>query len=352
MTKHSKRGLFYFLICLVFFSFARADWKSQLNQYLKQQQYAEAQNLLQLSLPSLENAEKQEALALLPYLLHKNNLLTEEKKAIIEYFEEYGLSQPLFEFLDFSVFSEIIEFWGKWRSEYPLINNLNFLVPASASDRTIPEILRLGFDLSTEAYYKIQLQGEPLEGGLWSKGPHLVQFPLPFSFEQPFSLNLDIFLKTKSITIKKRIILEFKVETKNLQSQDILVQRQDAPPVKNIEGELALYIGDTLIYKATKYWQKQIPVKITIPPPNPPGTKPYLIPQKEQYPLHSVSILEAITAISKIIQEWKKKPPETTPATFKRMPEINFVFINPERQEIRTEVTIKLNPQKAEIQNY
>ncbi|MBC7361098.1 MAG: hypothetical protein H5U06_02265 [Candidatus Aminicenantes bacterium] len=352
MTKNFRIGIWILLTCLLIFPSARADWKSQINQYLKQHEYAEAQNLLKINLSKLENSDKQEALALLPYLYHRNNLPAEEKKAVIDYFEEYGQAQPLFEFLDFSVFNDVLEFWGKWREEYPLISNLNFLVPVSAQDRTIPEILRLGFDLSTEAYYKIHLEGQPLEGGLWSKGPHLVQLPLPFSFDQPFSLNLDIFMKTKSITIKKRVVLEFRVETKNLQNPDLLVQRQDAPPVKNIEGEVALYIGETLIYKATKYLQKQIPVKITIPPPNPPGTKPYLVPQKDQYPMHSVSIFDAITAITKIIQDWKKKPPEKTPATFNRKAEINFTFTHPERQEIRTDVTIRLKPQKAEVQAY
>jgi hypothetical protein len=353
MIKRFKPGLW---ILLAFFlaglSPAQSDWKFQTNQYLKQGEFLAALNLLEANLSNLEMGESQEARALLPYLYHQNNLPAEEKKAIIDYFEEYGTSQPLFDFLDFRVFTEVLEFWAKWREEYPLIDGLNFLVPASAQERTIPEMIRLGFDLTAEAFYKIHLQGQPLEGGLWSKGPHLVQLPLPFSFDQPFSLNLDIFLKTKRITIKKRVVLEFKVERKGLQTPDLLVQRQDAPPVKSIEGEVALYIGDSLIYKATKYLQKQIPVKITIPPPNPPGTKPYLVPQKEQYPMHSVSILDAIAAITKIIQDWKKKPPEKAPVTFIRRAEISFSFFNPEKQDIRTDITIRLKPEKPEPQPF
>jgi hypothetical protein len=352
MINNFKRQVWILFTCLVLFSSAQADWKFQINQYLKEQEFPEALNLLEINLSKLEKTEKQEALALLPYLYHQNKLLAEEKKAMIDYFEEYGSLQPLFEFLDFSVFNEVLQFWGKWQENYPLITNLNFLVPVSAQDRTIPEIIRLGFDLSAEAYYKIHIEGQPVEGGLWSKGPHLVELPLPFSFDQPFSLNLDIFLKTRSITIKKRINLEFKVERRNLQTPDLLVQRQEAPPVKNIEGEVALYIGDTLIYKATKYLQKQIPVKITIPPPNPPGTKPYLIPQKDQFPMQGVSIIEAIAAITKIIQDWKKKPPEKTPTAFSRQAEIRFTFTNPEKQDIHTDITIKIKPQKAEPQPY
>jgi len=330
----------------------QADWKFELNQLLKQNEHQQALNLIEITINQVEKSERQEALALLPFLYFKNNLPEEEKKAVINYFEEFGQDQPLFEFLDFSIFDQVIEYWGKWREEYPLLSNLNFLIPATAQERTIPETLRVGFDLSAEAYYKIQLEGTPLEGGLWSRGAHLVQLPLPLYFDQPYSLNLDIYLKTSRLTIKKRIILEFRIEKKNWSNQDLLVQRQDSPPVKNIEGEVALYIGETLIYKATKYLQSQIPVKLYIPPPNPPGTKPYLIPQKDQYPMHSVSIIDAVGAIAKLIKDWKKKPPEQTPASFIKKSEINFVYLNPEKQESRTEVTIKLNPQKAELLPY
>ncbi len=345
--------IFWILInCLVPLSQAQVNWKSEVNQLLKQKDYRQALHFLEETIQNLENADLQEARALLSFIYYKNNLPEEEKRAIIDYFEEYGQADTVFAFLDYSVFSEVLEFWGKWRSDYPLLSNLNFLVPAGAEDRTIPEVLRLGFELSSEAYYKIQLEGNPLEGGLWTRGPHLVQIPLPFYFDRSYSLNLDIFLKTKSITIRKRIILDFKVENKNLPNQELLVQRQEAPPIKNVEGELALFIGDTLIFKATKYLQRQIPVKITIPPPNPPGTKPYLAPQKNQWPSQGVSILEAISALTSVIKEFKKKPPEKIPATFVKKSEINFVFINPERQEARTEVSLKLRTEKAEPLSY
>ncbi len=351
----TKRTPVILLLMLGFFCLAvtaRADWKAEINELLKNREYEPALNLLESTLPGLEQAEKQEALALLPFLYFKNNLPSEEKRALIDYFEEFGDSQPLLAFLDFSVFNQALEYWGRWREDFPLVSNLNFLLPASSEDRSIPEVLRLGFDLSAEAYYKIQLEGNPLEGGLWTKGAHLIQLPLPFYFDQSYSLNLDIFLKTRSITIRKRIVLEIGIEKRNLQNQELLVQRQESPPIKNVEGEVAFYIGDTLIYKATKYLQKQIPVRVYIPPPNPPGTKPYLVPDKDQPYFRGVSILDAISAIAGAIKDWKKKPPEKVPASFVKRPEINFAFTSLEKQGLRTEVSIKLRPVKAEPLSY
>ncbi|MBC7348356.1 MAG: hypothetical protein H5U05_00115 [Candidatus Aminicenantes bacterium] len=352
MIEKRCRSLLLVLSCLLLFLSARADWKSEINELLKQREYEPALNLLEKTLPGLEQAERQEARGLLPFLYFKNNLPEEEKKALIDYFEEYGESQPLLSFLDFSVFNQALEYWSRWREEFPLISNINFLLPAAAEDRSIPEVLRIGFDLSAESYYKIQLEGNPLEGGLWTRGPHLIQLPLPFYFDQSYSLNLDVFLKTRSITIKKRLVLEFRIEKKSLSTQELLVQRQDSPPIKNVEGELAFFIGDTLIFKATKYLQRQIPVKVTIPPPNPPGTKPYMVPEKDQPYFRGISILDAVSAIAGVLKDWKKKPPARLPPSFVKKPEINFTFTSLEKQEIRTEVTIKLQPVKAEALTY
>lgn len=292
---------------------ATPDWKNEINAKLKNNDFEAAHLLLEEILPQLEKNERTEALAILPFVLNKLELVEEEKKALIDYFEETGQNQPVLEFLDFSVFSQVLEYLGHWKENFPLIDNLNFMVPLQAPENSIPEAIRLGFDLSTGAYYKLVLEGQPLEGGFWEKGAHLIELPVPYSFEQPFFLNLDVYLKTDKITIKKTLQLEFKVETWNLSGQDLVVQRQNTRPVKNLQGEVALYIGERLIFKATKYVQKKIPLQVTIPPPNPPGTKPYLIPQKDQYAFHGVSILDAISALSKVIQDWKKKPSIRSP---------------------------------------
>ncbi|HRD02333.1 MAG TPA: hypothetical protein PLP57_06800 [Candidatus Saccharicenans sp.] len=352
MTDPRKTAILLIIFSLFSPLLVLADWKTDVNQYLKENKFKEAQILLESSLPSLSEPDRQEALALLPYIHHRLGQTEKEKQAMVNYFEEYNQGEPLFEFLDFSVFNPLLEFWGRWKKEYPLITNINFLVPASAEPRSIPEMLRLGFDLSAEAYYKIQLEGQPLLGGWWSKGSHLIQLPLPFSYEEPFTLKLDVFLKTSLVTVKKRIVLDFRVRHRNLGQPQLAVQRQNTPVLKDIEGEVAIYIGNTLIYKASKYLQKKIPVKITIPSPNPPGTKPYLVPQKDQYPLHAISVIDAVSAIVKTVKDWRKKPPEIAPSIFNRQAELNFTFINPEQQEVRTEVEVRLKTEKPEILPY
>ncbi|HAR36340.1 MAG TPA: hypothetical protein DCR87_05450, partial [Acidobacteria bacterium] len=65
-----------------------------------------------------------------------------------------------------------------------------------------------------------------------------------------------------------------------------------------------------------------------------------------------ISILDAVSAIAGALKDWKKKPPARLPASFVKKPEINFTFTSLEKQELRTEVTIKLKPAKAEALTY
>jgi hypothetical protein len=95
-----------------------------------------------------------------------------------------------------------------------------------------------------------------------------------------------------------------------------------------------------MIYKASKYLQKKIPVKITNSSAQSARNQTLSGPSKDQYQLRAISVIDAVSAIIKTVKDWKKKPPETTPATFSRQAELNFTFINPEQLDLRTEVDI------------
>jgi len=119
MIDQIKTVIFLIVFCLAGPSAALADWKTDINQYLKEKKYDEAQILLESNLPSLSEPDRQEALALLPYVFNRQGQMEKEKQAIVNYFEEYNQAEPLFQFLDFSVFNPVLEFWGQWKEEYP-----------------------------------------------------------------------------------------------------------------------------------------------------------------------------------------------------------------------------------------
>jgi len=105
MIDQKKAVIHLIVFYLLVPSLALADWKTDINQYLKEERWVEAQILLENSLSSLAEPDRQEALAILPYIYHRLGQTEKEKQAIVNYFEQYNLAEPLFEFLDFSVFN-------------------------------------------------------------------------------------------------------------------------------------------------------------------------------------------------------------------------------------------------------
>lgn len=61
MTDQKKTVIYLIVFYLLAPSLALADWKTDINQYLKEEKWEEAQILLENSLPSLAEPDRQEA---------------------------------------------------------------------------------------------------------------------------------------------------------------------------------------------------------------------------------------------------------------------------------------------------
>lgn len=83
-----------FLGCIILPVFLRADWKSDLNLMLKENDYKQALSLLETTLKEMESADRQEALALLPFIYSKNNLPDEEKRLLLIILKNSGIVSP------------------------------------------------------------------------------------------------------------------------------------------------------------------------------------------------------------------------------------------------------------------
>jgi hypothetical protein len=66
MINQIKTVIFLIVFCLPGPSVALADWKADINQYLKEKKFEEAQILLEINLPSLSEPDRQEALPFYP----------------------------------------------------------------------------------------------------------------------------------------------------------------------------------------------------------------------------------------------------------------------------------------------
>jgi hypothetical protein len=329
---------------------AAGDWKQDIQAFLgTSKDYPGAFAYLQAAYPGLDALEKQTAGAFLAYLASKVPDEVQEKHWVVEYFEFYKDADPLLDFLDLDSRKDFFDYWGRWQRSYPIITDLNLLEPTGAPVLAVPSEIRLGVELLNSAFYKISDSSGTLAGGLWQGGFHILSLPASGMFEESGSREFILDLKAGDIIVRKRIGVEVDV-------------RRPSPPAgpaagsvlraKDLEGEVALFVGDRLIFSSRKIMSKTPPLDIPVPGPSAPDTKPYLAPRKDIPTFTGVSIFDALGAAYSVLRDLlKKKPLPLSPPSYQKVKRMTIVFATQEAalgaQDIQAHLTLR--PGGAEI---
>jgi hypothetical protein len=329
----SVAGLFFLALGLAW----AADWKAELLSCLgPRPDYLKAMNLLAGQAKGLESGDRQTAEALLPYLARKLGRTAEEQDLISDYYEKYKDNDPEFGFLDDSTHRDFLDFWMHWKSSYPLVSGMSFLLRPGSAGATLPAGIEIGLDLLNDAYYKISLGPYVLEGGFWPRGFHIVTVPVEDLFDRSGTYEFTLDLKSGALVLRKPIRIEVIVSSvarlgplpPAMPTIEDGSKARTAPPVQsNLEGDLSLYVGGKLIMTSRKLAVRMPPINIPIPGPSLPGTKPYLPPPKTDPMANSVSILDALALTYKTLKDLlSKKPPAPLAPSYQKVTSLSFSF--------------------------
>ncbi len=321
-----------------------ADWKRDILTYLgSPKDYPAALGYLQAAYPGLEDTEKQTARAFLAYLSDKTGGRDEERRWIVAYFEVYRDIDPQFDFLDWESRRDFVDYWGRWKTSYPLVTDLNFLEALGPHAGAAPAEIRIGVELANPAYYKVADESGTLEGGLWQAGFHILTFPAGGVFDRSGARSFTLDLKAGDLVLRKRIDVDIEVQTP-IGAPAAATAAAPAPRLRDITGEISLYIGDKLITTSRKTIAKSATLTFPLPGPSAPNTKPYLAPRENDPMLNSASILDAVGLAYQTIRDLlKKKPPTPSPPTYQKVKRMSLAFGDGGRAEI------VLKPGEAEL---
>jgi len=329
----SVAGLFFLA-----FSLARAaDWKAELLSCLgPRPDYLKAMNLLADQAKGMEAGDRQTAEALLPYLAGKLGRRAEEQDLISAYYEKYRDNDPEFGFLDDFTHRDFLVFWMRWKSSYPLVSGVSFLLRPGSAGTGLPAGIEIGLDLLNNAYYKVSLGPYVLEGGFWPRGFHIVTVPVESLFNRSGTYEFMLDLKSGDLVLRKPIRIEVSISSVGRlgppppQMPPVVdgSKARKAPPVQSdLEGDLSLYVGGKLIMTSRKLAVRMPPINIPIPGPSMPGTKPYLPPPRTDPMANSVSILDALALTYKTLKDLlSKKPPVPSAPSFQKVTSLSFSF--------------------------
>ncbi len=333
MNKWRIAGFVFLLLCGPVYGL---DWRTALLSYLgPSPDYPAAREFLEREVFSIPEEDRQTALALQAFFCRKTSDPEKEKLLVTRYFETYFDNHPDFGFLDDWTRRDFLAFWGPWTIRYPLITGLNFLEYRASEEMGLPSKVQVGFDLLNEALYKIDDGDVVLEGGHWAKGFHIVELPVSGLFEDSGTHEFSLILKAGDLVVRKPILIEIEVRTEMAATSPAGWGQTTPPstftgePQKVPEGELALYVDGKLILTSKKSAPRSPePLKIPIPGPSMPGTKPYLLPPKEDPLSRGVSILDAISLAYQAIKDLTtKKPPKPSPPSYTKATSMVFPFL-------------------------
>jgi hypothetical protein len=326
------------LLCLVAFGFASAaDWRTELLSYLSPRpDYQKALHFLVEKIATIDGAERQTADALISFIASKAGDRTEEENRISDYFEKYHDNDPDFSFLDDLTRREFLVFWAHWKTTYPLVTGVRFLSYPRGGDSDIPAGIRIGFDLLNNAYYKITLGSRVLEGGLWGRGFHIIDFPAENIFDRSATYTLVLDLKAGDTVVRKPIPIKVTVsDVGTVRSPapslppiaDGSKKAATLPPLSTLEGEISLYVDGKLILTSRKVPSAPPPLNIPLAGPLMQGTKPYMPPPTTDPIANSVSIIDAIAMTYKTLKDlFAKKPPAPSPPPYREVTSLSFSY--------------------------
>jgi hypothetical protein len=313
------------------------DWKARLvSRLARPPDYAGAMAVLEGQLPALEAEDLQTASALQAFLAAKLGDPDRERALAAAYFEKYRDNDPDIGFLDLASLHDFVNFWGSWKSTYPLVSEVNFLSYSSDPKGSPPAAIDIGLELLNGAYYRISLGPYVLEGGRWARGFHILTVPVADLFGRSGSYEFLLDLKSGDLVVRKplKIVIDVTDSPAPAPAPARLPAFEDSrkptpgpPAASSMTGEIDLYVGDKLILKSRKVPVRIPPTEFHIGGPLMPGQKPYMPPPKNDPMASGVSVLDALALTYKAVKDlFAKKPPKPSPPAYQKVSSLTFSF--------------------------
>ncbi len=206
----------YFLILIffpAFISYSFADRKADISSYFNSKNYSGAVDYLKNNFGSNSEITLSIFSGLLAFSYNRLNYKNEEYKWISEYFENYPGDENKFSFLGENPFKEIRSYLSSWKNKYPLITEVSLIEEKSSNESALPSQLKIGVNISNEAFYNFSDKNNTIQAGLFRKGLNLLGLKLSPLLENSSLHSYFLDLKADDLILKKEIGINIELES-------------------------------------------------------------------------------------------------------------------------------------------
>lgn len=205
----------------------------------------------------------------------------------------------------------------------PIVSGICIVEDDSYRKDLPPGKLTIGFDIRSEALYKISFKNRIVYAGQARKGFHTFAFHSPDFFKQTDTHRILLDLKSGSEVVSKEILINIRLIPL------YLVQKAGGRKKQHVYT-LSFLIGDQLIYSTRKFAPRGISFELDLPPWE--GRyNPFGLIAGTQKPVSGVPILGAVAGIyniAKYLSMAEEKPAEKTVPQKKQRIETTFLKAN------------------------
>ncbi len=322
------------LLALAVSATAWADWRTELNARLgRNPDYRAAYDFLVEEAKKLESNDKQTAGFILPFLASKLGDKETEGRLVSDYLEAYLDNYPDFGFLEEYALRGLLSFWAVWERAYPLVHDTNLLAYSRTPATGLPASVDVGLEVLNEAFYRVSLGPYILEGGLWTKGFHILTIPLSGLFTRSDIYEFTLDLKSGDLIVRRPIRIQVDIADLATTSPAPPAEDRFAPPstlpAKPIEeGEISVYIDGKLVLKSRKIAPRRAAFTFPLGGPLMQGQKPYMPPpNRDPMTMGGVDVLGALALAYKAIKDLvAKKPPKPLPPSYQKVSVLSFAY--------------------------
>jgi hypothetical protein len=195
-----------------------------------------------------------------------------------------------------------------------------------------PQQIRIGVDMSAQAYFKFSNEDTILRAGLLKKGVNYISISTELLFEKPATHTLQLELKKEDLIIRKDILLDIQLA---VMETPIKVE---AEPVIS-EHKLSLFIENQLVSSRIKQQKIIQPIQKDLSRIQPAGD-PFYVPKESDILMrNTVSIIDALLMSYQLIKSVaKKKTREEPELGLQHTHSLSIKFLRENPQGVEEEV--------------